>query len=105
MDGSQALMEDNEDEYRKLVKEKKDSRLNMLLEKTDGYVKSFSELVAKRRRAQLEKVHTPPCPRVYGCPRSLHAARCMHRRPAMRRRRRRRSRAWTRKPSRHVRST
>lgn len=56
VDLGQALMEDNEDEYRKLVKEKKDSRLNMLLEKTDGYVKSFSELVGRRRRAQLEKV-------------------------------------------------
>lgn len=52
----QALMEDNEEEYRKLVKEKKDSRLNMLLEKTDGYVNTFSQLVAKRRRAQVEKV-------------------------------------------------
>lgn len=56
----QALMEDNEEEYRKLVKEKKDSRLNMLLEKTDGYVNTFSQLVAKRRRAQVEKVRNAP---------------------------------------------
>jgi SNF2 family DNA or RNA helicase len=46
------LMEDNEDEYRKLVKEKKDSRLAYLLNQTDAYVQKFKELVKARQQGR-----------------------------------------------------
>eukprot|EP00123_Amoebidium_parasiticum_P016909 comp23636_c1_seq1/m.40301 comp23636_c1_seq1/g.40301 ORF comp23636_c1_seq1/g.40301 comp23636_c1_seq1/m.40301 type:complete len:1534 (-) comp23636_c1_seq1:538-5139(-) len=44
-----ALMENDEETYRQLVKEKKDSRLAYLLEKTDGYIVQFLTLVKERR--------------------------------------------------------
>ncbi|KNC78025.1 hypothetical protein, variant [Sphaeroforma arctica JP610] len=40
-----ALMEDNEAEYRKLIDEKKDSRLAALLNQTDSYMSTLTDLV------------------------------------------------------------
>ena len=47
------LMDDNEQEYRKLVQEKKDTRLSFLLSQTDAHVKKFTELVKTRKKNKI----------------------------------------------------
>ncbi|KAJ3615460.1 hypothetical protein Zmor_016399 [Zophobas morio] len=43
------IQEDNEEEYRKLIDEKKDTRLLYLLNQTDSYIEKFSNLLQVRK--------------------------------------------------------
>eukprot|EP00124_Ichthyophonus_hoferi_P005332 Ihof_evm1s747 gene=Ihof_evmTU1s747 len=51
-----ALMENDEDTYRMLVKERKNSRLAFLLEKTDTYIGQFLTLVKQRRQNRQKEM-------------------------------------------------
>lgn len=43
------VQEDNEEEYRKMIDEKKNAQLKRILDKTDEQMKHFTDLVARHK--------------------------------------------------------
>jgi hypothetical protein len=53
------LMNDDEEGYRKLIEEKKDARLALLLSQTDAYIDNLKQLVRQHQQAHRSRERTP----------------------------------------------